>query len=131
MQKHHGLLGKYRPYTIAGLAVLALTGPALALSLKGLMRQMSDNTSAAKAALSSFDARTAEAVLRRYAADAREGKTLFASGQSARDQDMRARFDRMAAAAEPPGRQTLDPASFRKAFVAVVTECKTCHSAHK
>ncbi|MFJ6327546.1 MULTISPECIES: hypothetical protein [unclassified Rhizobium] len=122
---------KLNRYIGAGLVLAALAGPAVAASLKSVMGSMGDNTTSAKAVLANFDGKAAEQVLRRYAADAEAADAMFAGQGSAKERDLHARFSRMAVIAGTASQQTQDKASFRKAFVAVAAECKSCHTAYK
>lgn len=118
-----------------GLAATALIAslcvPALALSLKGIMKQMSGNTSSGKALLSDFNAATAKAVLKRYAADARSAGSVATGKGAAQTRDLVERFDKMATTADAAAQGTLDEAAYRKAFLSIAADCKSCHSAYK
>jgi cytochrome c556 len=114
----------------AGLAIVLFAAPAMAISLKGIMRHMGGNTSEAKAVLASFDASRAEAVLQTYAADAHAADALFVQSSSANAQDLHARFSQMAITAERAGPAVKDPASFRKALGQVIGQCRSCHAAY-
>ncbi len=115
----------------AALVLVVLVGPALAASLKNIMGDMGDNTTTAKAVIANFDNAAAQKVLRRYAADAQAAGDMFASQGSAKEKDLRARFIKMATVADNASQSVQDKASFRKAFVAVAGECKSCHSTYK
>ncbi len=120
-----------RRYIGAGLVIAVLGGPAAAASLKSIMGGMADNTTSAKAVLANFDTNAAEQVLRRYAADAEAADTMFANQRGGKEKDLHARFSKMAVIANTASQQAQDKASFRKAFVAIATECKSCHTAYK
>jgi cytochrome c556 len=118
-------------YIGAGLVLAVLVGPAAAASLKSIMGDMGDNTTSAKAVLANFDSKAAEQVLRRYAADAQAVDAMFANQNGSKEKDLHARFVKMAMIADAASQQAQDKASFRKAFVAIATECKSCHSTYK
>lgn len=120
-----------RRYIGAALVLAVLVGPAAAASLKSIMGGMADNTTSAKAVLANFDTNAAEQVLRRYAADAQAADSMFANQRGAKEMDIHARFSKMAMIANTASQQTQNKASFRKAFVAIATECKSCHTAYK
>ena len=122
---------KLNRYIGAGLVLAVLAGPAVAASLKNIMGSMGDNTTSAKAVLANFDSKAAEQVLRRYAADAEAADAMFASQSSAKEKDLHARFSKMVMIAGTASQKAQDKASFRKAFVAVAAECKSCHTAYK
>jgi cytochrome c556 len=122
---------KLSRYVGVGLVFAVLAGPAVAASLKSIMGSMGDNTTSAKAVLANFDSRAAEQVLQRYAADAEAADTMFANQSGTKEKDLHARFSRMAMIANAASQQAQDKASFRKAFVAVAAECKSCHTAYK
>jgi len=122
---------KLNRYIGAGLVLAVLAGPAVAASLKSIMGSMGDNTTSAKAVLANFDSKAAEQVLQRYVADAEAADAVFANRNGAKEKDLHARFSRMAMIANAASQQAQDKASFRKVFVAVATECKSCHTAYK
>jgi cytochrome c556 len=122
---------KLNRYIGVGLVLAVLAGPAVAASLKSIMGSMGDNTTSAKAVLANFDSKAAEQVLQRYAADAAAADAVFANRSGAKEKDLHARFSRMEMIANTASQQAQDKASFRKAFVAVAAECKSCHTAYK
>jgi hypothetical protein len=114
-----------------GLAIVLFAAPAFAISLKGIMRHMGETTSEAKAVMASFDAARAEDVLQTYALDARAADALFAQSSNVNAQDLHARFSLMAITAERASPGVKDPASFHKALVQVIGQCRSCHTAYK
>ncbi|WP_168879223.1 cytochrome c [Rhizobium sp. P28RR-XV] len=122
---------KLNRYIGTGLVLAILAGPAVAASFKSIMRSMGDNTTSAKAVLANFDSKAAEQILQRYAADAEAADALFANQSGPREKDLHARFKKMATIANSASQQAQDRASFRKAFVAVAAECKSCHTTYK
>jgi hypothetical protein len=118
-------------YIGAGLVLAVLVVPAAAASLKSIMGNMGDNTTSAKAILANFDSKAAEQILRRYAADAQAADAMFPNQSGTKEKDLHARFSSMAMIADAASQQVQDKASFRKAFVAVAAECKSCHTVYK
>lgn len=118
-------------YFCAGLVLAVLAGPAVAASLKSIMGSMGDNTTSAKAVLANFDSKAAEQVLQRYAADAEAADAMFAKQSGVKEKDLHARFSKLVMIANTASQQAQDKASFRKAFVAVAAECKSCHTTYK
>lgn len=110
----------------ASAAPQAQAGP-----LKQLMEHMNQTTKAAKAALGAFDPANATALLQAYAQEAHEGENLRAGDTSAKSKDLRARFARLASTAEKGSAAASNRAQFRKTFIDVVTQCKSCHSVYK
>ncbi|MGM4984011.1 MULTISPECIES: cytochrome c [Rhizobium] len=131
MTKSQKSFSKLNRYICAGLVLAVLAVPAVAASLKSIMGSMGDNTTSAKAVLANFDGKAAEQVLRRYAADAEAADAMFTNPGSAKEKDLHARFSKMAMIANTASQQAQDKASFRKAFAAVATECKSCHATYK
>ncbi len=111
--------------------IVCVVGPAYALSLKSIMGSMADTTKLAKATVGNFDQAQAADVLQRYASDAQAAGASYATGTNAKAQDLRARFQEMAATADGARRSALNAKSFRTAFTAIVGECRSCHSVYK
>ncbi len=121
-------LDRYRSSCFAcclGLLMTASWDPAHAASLKAVMKEMAGTTKLAKGAAASGDVAQAEAVLGRYAAEAKAAGASIVGGD-AKAQDLRGRFSTLAATAE--GAQ---PTHFKTAFGAIVDQCRSCHSAYK
>ena len=111
---------------------VAAAAPALAASLKGLMREMGQTMKQTKPLLAgSFELAQAEAVLTDFARQADESAALYAMRGDAKAGDMRTRFVQLKYNADSARGTVKDKASFQRAFLAVVQDCRSCHSAYR
>ena len=108
---------------LAGLSV-----PALAVTFKGVMGEMKQTTTAAKGMLSNFDQTKADALLRQYATQALAADKLYGDAASAKAADFHKRFTALATTAA--NAKGVDAAGFRKAFLAISAQCRSCHAAY-
>jgi hypothetical protein len=118
------------PFTLClGLCLLAgLSVPALAATLKSIMSEMKQTTTAAKGVLSNFDQTQADALLHQYATQAIAAGKLIGGGD-AKAVDFQKRFAALAATAN--NARATNAASFHTAFSAIAAQCRSCHSAYK
>lgn len=121
---------------IAGGLFLAFAvvaaAPALAASLKGLMREMGQTIKQTKPLLTgSFELAQAEAVLTDFARQADESAALYAMRGDVKADDMRARFVQLKNTADSARGTLKDKASFQHALLAVLQDCRSCHSAYR
>lgn len=114
------------PILAAAFGTAAQAGP-----FKQNMQRMGQTTKAAKAELGAFDAGHAAALLQQYVDEAREGESLSGGDGSAKAKDLRARFARLASTAQASASSVGNAGQFRKAFLDIATQCKSCHSAYK
>ena len=112
------------------VALIMMSGPLLADPLKMTMGEMARTTKDAKAALSSTNPTTINAILKAYSDEANAGMALFPTG-SMKSQDLRARFSAFASIADAARQSGNSPAKFRAAFGSIVGECRSCHSVYK
>ncbi|WP_282589183.1 hypothetical protein [Lichenifustis flavocetrariae] len=91
---------------------------------------MAKTTKEAKAALSTTDPATFEAILKAYGDEGKSGMALVAGGSS-KARDLRARFSTFAATAEAARQSGGGPVKFKAAFGTIVNECRSCHSVYK
>ena len=94
------------------------------------MGEMARTTKDAKAALSSSNPATFNAILKAYSDEANAAVALFPAG-SVRSQDLRARFSAFASIADAARQSGSSPARFRAAFGSIVGECRSCHAVYK
>ncbi|MFS8116233.1 hypothetical protein QD460_31425 [Rhizobium jaguaris] len=95
------------------------------------MAEMRDNTTSAKAVLANFDSASAKQIMQRYASEAQDASDMFAGQGGVKEKDLSSRFKQLATMADAASKDSLNKASFRKAFAEVASECKSCHSAYK
>ncbi|NLS20370.1 cytochrome c [Rhizobium sp. P40RR-XXII] len=120
-----------RRHIAAALVLSVVVGPAFAASLKSIMGDMRDNTTSAKAVLANFDSTAAKQVLQRYASQAQAASDMFGGQGGAKERDLSARFQKLAAMAAAASQAPQSKPSFRKTFTEVASECKSCHSTYK
>lgn len=113
------------PLLAASAAVPAQAGP-----FKQNMQRMGQTTKAVKAEIGAFDAGSAAALLQQYVEEAREGETLSADA-SAKSKDLHARFTRLASTAQTAAGSVTTAAQFRKSFIDIAAQCKSCHAVYK
>lgn len=118
-------------YIATALVLTIVVAPAFAASLKSIMGDMGDNTTAAKAVLANFDSASAKQVLQHYASEARAASDMFTGQGSAKEKDLSARFKKLATMADAASQAPQNKATFRSAFADVASECKSCHSIYK
>lgn len=112
-----------------GLSLLAsLCVPAMAATLKSIMSEMKQTTTAAKGVVSNFDQAQADALLHQYATQATAAAKLIGGGD-AKAADFQKRFVALAATANSA--RATNAASFRTAFSAIAAQCRSCHSTYK
>ena len=114
------------PILGGGIVSEAHAGP-----FKQNMQRMNQTTKAAKAELGAFNPGNAAALLQQYVEEAREGEQLSGGDASAKSKDLHARFARLASTAESGAADATNQAQFRKVFVDIATQCKSCHSVYK
>ena len=113
------------PVAGAGIASHAHAGP-----LKRVMDRMSQTTKAARAELAAFHPANATTLLQAYAQESRDASARVGSASS-QSQDLRARFAQLASTADSGTAAATSSAQFRKVFVDIATQCRSCHSVYK
>ena len=110
---------------VFGLLLTASKVPAATTSIKAIMSEMAGTTKLARTAAASGDLAKAQAVLMSFAAESRSAAALVGGGDP-RSMDLRKRFTVLASTAE--GAQ---PARFKAAFGAIVSQCRSCHDVYR